>query len=156
MAVERWTGGSGQGLTWGNAFTPATLNTIANGNAIISDLQIDNSTAFDIFSDLSVNTGSITIAAPNYLGIYLYPLNGDGSTYGDGRFGSAAAGPPSSTYWVGNIVMPIGAAAAEGTLRGIILPPAKFKFVVYNQLGATLVGSNGNTAVYRTYNRQVS
>lgn len=156
MATEKWIAGSGQGLTWGNAYTASTLDSIVNGNAIASDVVITNGTALDLFADFSFAFGSITIAAPNFLGIYIYPLNKDGSTYGDGRFGSSAAGPPPGTYWVGNIIVPTGAAASEGTLSRIILPPGSFKFVVYNQLGATLAGSGGNTAQYRTYNRAIA
>ena len=117
-------------------------------------LNIDNSSALDVFADFSFNLGSVAVVAPNYIGVYLYPLNQDGSTYGDGRFGSSAAGPPGSPYWVGNIVVPTGTAANEGTIRGIILPPGQFKWVIYNQLGVTMAGS-ANTAKYRTYNRQV-
>jgi hypothetical protein len=153
--TEKWIGGSGQGLTWGNAFTGSTLNSIANGNAILSDLQIDNSSAFDIFSDVSINLASLAAVAPNFVGVYLYPLNADGSTYGDGQFGSSAAGPPSSTYWVGNIVITAVTAVQEGTVRGIILPPGKFKFVLYNQAGVAFAGS-GNTCQYRTYNRSIA
>jgi hypothetical protein len=155
MAVEKWIAGSGVGLTWTNAFTASTMDTLANGNAVMSGVNIDNSTPLDIFADFSMNMGSITVVAPNYIGVYLYPLNKDGTSYGDGRFTTAAAGPPASTYWVGNIVTPTGVAATMGMVRGIILPPGQFKFVVYNQLGNTLVGSGGNTAQYRTYNRQV-
>ena len=32
-----------------------------------------NGTALDIFADFSVAIGSITVAAPNYIGVYLYP-----------------------------------------------------------------------------------
>lgn len=156
MATEKWIGGSGVGLTWTNAFTASTMDSIVNGNAIMSGTAIDNSSALDVFADFSMNIGSVTVAAPNYIGVYLYPFNKDASTYGDGRFGSSAAGPPASPYWVGNIVVPTGAAASEGTVRGIILPPGQFKFVIYNQLGVTMAGSGGNTAQYRTYNRQVS
>lgn len=156
MATEKWIAGSGVGLTWTNAYTASTLDSIVNGNAIMSGTNIDNSSSLDVFADFSMNLGSVTVAAPNYIGVYLYPLNKDGSTYGDGRFGSSAAGPPASSYWVGNIIVPTGAAASEGMVRGIILPPGQFKFVVYNQLGVTLAGSGGNTAQYRTYNRQVS
>ena len=56
-------------------------------------------------------------------------------------------------YWVGNIVVPTGTAANEGMVRGIILPPGQFKWVIYNQLGATMNATN--TAKYRTYNRQI-
>jgi hypothetical protein len=155
MATEKWIAGSGQGLTWGNAFTGSTLNSIANGNAIISDLQIDNSSAFDIFADVSFIGASITTAAPNYIGIYFYPLLDDGSTYGDGRFGSSAAGPPPSNYFVGSMIFPVGTQAPTGAVRGIILPPGKGKFLLYNQAGASL-GSSGNTLKYRTYNRSVA
>jgi hypothetical protein len=155
MATEHWIGGSGVGLTWSNAFTGSTLNSIASGNAILSDLQIDNSTALDIYSDFSMNLASAAIIAPNFVGVYLYPLNADNSTFGDGRFGSSAAGPPAAPYWVGNIVIPTGTAANEGTVRGIIMPPGKFKFVVFNQTGVAF-NASGNTAQYRTYNRQVS
>lgn len=156
MATEKWIAGSGVGLTWTAGFTASTLNSIVNGNAILSDLQIDNSSALDIFADVGIQFGSITWAAPNFIGVYLYPLNQDASTYGDGRFGSSAAGPPTANYWVGNIGAPTGAAAAEGTLSRIIIPPAKFKLVLYNQAGATLAGAGGNSCYYRTYNRQIS
>ena len=155
MATEKWIGGSGVGLTWTSCITASVLNSIVNGNAIISDVNIDNSTPLDVFADVSMALGSVAVVAPNYIGVYLYPLNQDGSTYGDGRFGSSAAGPPASSYWVGNIIVPTGTAANEGTLRGIVLPPGQFKFVFYNQLGVTLAAS-ANAAKYRTYNRQVS
>jgi hypothetical protein len=51
--------------------------------------------------------------------------------------------------------VPTGTAANEGTIRGIIMPPGKFKFLIYNQLGVTMAGSGGNTVKYRTYNRSV-
>jgi hypothetical protein len=156
MATEKWIAGSGVGLTWTNAFTASTLNSIVNGNAIASDLTIDNSSALDVFCDFSIAFGSITWAAPNYIGVYLYPLNQDGSSFGDDRFGSSAAGPPSAQYWVGNISCATGAAANEGMVSRIIMPPGQFKFVIYNQSGATLAGSAGNTAKYRTYNRAIA
>lgn len=156
MATEKWISGSGVGLTWTAAITASTLNAIANGNAILSDTAIVNGTPLDIFMDISFIGGSITTAAPNYLGIYLYPLLNDGTTYGDGRFSASAAGPPPSTYFVGAIGFPIGTQAPVGALTGLILPPGTFKLVVYNQAGATLAGSGANSLLYRTYNRSVA
>jgi hypothetical protein len=156
MATEKWIAGSGVGLTWTAANTSSTLyNALANGNALISDLSITNGTALDIFADLSWEAGgTATTAAPNFLGFYLYPLGQDGTTYGDGRFGSAAAGPPPGNYWVGNIGF---AAAASTTIAGvltrIIIPPGTFSWLVYNQSGATL--ANTNVFKYRTYNRSI-
>jgi len=95
------------------------------------------------------------MVAPNFFGVYLYPLNQDGSTYGDGRFGSSATGPPPSSYWWGNIVTYAGTAAPIGLVSGV-LKPGDFKFVGFNQLGAALAGSGANTAKYRTYDRSVA
>jgi len=157
MATEKWIAGSLQGLTWGSAGFSTEVNSLVNGNAVIAATQLDNSTALDIFADLSVVLGSITTGsgAP-YLGFYLYPLNEDGSTYGDGRFGSSAAGPPPSLYRVGAIMLPASTTATlKGAIRGIVLPPGRFKFLLYNQAGATLAASS-NTIDYRTYNRAVA
>ena len=154
MAIEKWVAGT-VGLTWTDCIATATLNSIASGNAILSGSNLDNSANLDMFCDVSIALGSITTVAPSFLGIYLYPLNKDGTTYGDGKFASSAVGPPANPYWVGNILVPVGTGAAEGTLRGIIMPPGKFNFVFYNQLGVAMAAS-GNTAQYRTYNRSVA
>jgi hypothetical protein len=154
MAIEKWIGGSGQGLTWGNAFTGSTLNSIASGNAILSDISITNGTGLDIFADLSINLASAAFVAPNFIGVYLYPLN-DASAYGDGRFGTSAAGPPPSNYSVGNIGIVAATQAQTGVLSRIILPPGAFKFVLYNQGGVALAAS-ANTCLYRTYNRSIA
>lgn len=155
MATEKWIAGSGQGLTWGSAFG-TEINSLGSGNAVLSSISVTNGTPLDMFADFSIVAGgTATTAAPNYLGLYLYPLNEDGSTYGDGRFGSAAAGPPPTQYYVGSISF---AAAASTTIAGvtskIILPPGTFSFVLYNNSGATLASSM--TGKYRTYNRQVT
>jgi hypothetical protein len=154
MAVEKWIAGSGQGLTYGNAFTGSTLNSIASGNAILSDIAITNGTALDIFADVSIQLASAAFVAPNYIGIYLYPLNQDATTYGDGRFGTSAAGPPSAGYAVGTIGLVAATQAQNGTLRGIVMPPGTFKFVLYNQGGVALAAS-ANVCLYRTYNRSI-
>jgi|SRR5579885_605385 len=153
MSTEKWVAGAQ--ASYADAFSTATLNSIASGNAILSDLEIDNSTNLDMFMDVSVALASLAVAAPAYLGIYLYPKNKDNSTYGDGRFGSSAAGPPGGTYFVGAIPFPTGTAANEGTARGIVLPPGKFKLVIHNQCGVALA-SSGNTCQYKTYNRSVA
>ena len=156
MATEKWIGGSGQGLTWGNAFSTATLSAIASGNAILSDVAISNGTPLDIFADLSLNLAAITTVAPNFVGVYVYPLN-DASVYGDGRFGSSAAGPPPNNYSVGNIGLYVATSTAQtGVLSRIVLPPGTFKFVLWNQSGVAFATGSVNTCLYRTYNRSVA
>jgi hypothetical protein len=157
MATEKWIAGSLAGLSWVSAGFSTEVNSLANGNAVIAASQLDNSSTLDVFADVSMVLGSVTSGsgAP-YMGFYLYPLNEDGSTYGDGRFGSAAAGPPAASYRIGAVLLPASTTGTlKGTVRGILLPPGAFKFLIYNQAGVTLAAS-GNTISYRTYNRAVA
>jgi hypothetical protein len=159
VATEKWIAGSGQGLSYGTAFNGSDLNSMANGSAVLSSVaDIANGTPLDIFAGISISLGSIAVAAPSFLGIYVYPLNQDGTTYGDGYFssGTQTAKVPSATYWVGNIIVgTTGTSVVTGTLDRIILPPRSFRFLAYNQLGVAIAGSS-NTAKYETYNRSVA
>ena len=114
MSVEKWIAGSGVGLTWTSIDGSSQLDSLASGNAIQMD-AITNGTALDIFADVSIALGSAAFAAPNTVGIYLFPLDQDGSVYGSGSFASAAAGPVAS--------MPITVRAARRCLRCIVSPP---------------------------------
>lgn len=157
MATEKWIAGSGVGLTWTSCFS-TEVNSVVTGNAILSGASaITNGTALDLLCDISISLGSITTGAGlPYVGFYIYPLNQDGTTYGDGRFASSAAGPPPTNYYAGAIPAPASTTGViTGMVRGVWLPTGTFKFVLYNNLGATLAGSS-NTISYRTYNRQVS
>lgn len=158
MATEKWTSGSGVGLTWSTALNGTDVNSMPSGDSVLSSVgDVTNGTFLDMFADFSVALASVAASGTPYLGVYLYPLNSDGSTYGDNQFasGTQAAHLPSPTYWVGNIEFPTGTATIKGTLSRIILPPGSFRFVLYNFAGVTLAGS-GNTVQYRTYNRAVN
>jgi hypothetical protein len=154
MATEKWVGGSGVGLTW-TSISSTEINSLANGNAVLLATQIDNTSALDMFMDIGVQLGSAAFAAPNYLGVYLYPLNQDGSTYGDGRFTSSTTAAPPVNYYCGSIGLNPATSAQEGVLTGIVIPPGKFKIVLMNNGGVALA-SGSNTVYYRTYNRQVA
>jgi hypothetical protein len=154
MATEKWIAGSGVGFTWTSLMT-TELNSIASGNAILGGTAVSNQSALDIFCDFSLVLASAAFVAPNFMGIYLYPLNDDGSTYGDSRFGSSAAGPPPSNYSVGSIGIVAATQAQTGTLVRVVMPPGTWKPVLYNQGGVALA-SSGNTLKYRTYNRAIA
>lgn len=154
MAVEKWIAGSGVGLTWTSLMT-TELNSIASGNAILGGTAVTNGTALDIFCDFDLVLASLAAVAPNFVGIYLYPLNADASTYGDSRFGSSAAGPPPANYLVGSIGIVAATQAQTGTLIRVVLPPGTWKPVVFNQAGVAFA-SSGNTLKYRTYNRAIA
>jgi hypothetical protein len=150
MAVEKWVSGSTYQAAFGTV-----LDSLANGSAVASTIAIDNSSTGNIFCDLSISLTTTATASPFFLGVYLYPLNQDGTTYGDGRFstGAGVAAVPPSNYSVGSIGLSTVSGAQVGSLSRIVLPLTSFKFVIYNQAGVAL--STGNTVSYRMYNRQV-
>lgn len=153
MATETWATAS----SWADAFSTATLDSIAAGYSILSDLALTNTNG-DIFCDVSFALGSAAFAAPNQIGIAIYGRNKDSSTYGDGRFGTAAAGQPYSNYGLVMCGIPAATQAQTGMVRGLVLPPkgALWKFVFFNNAGVALAGSSGNTCQYRTYNRAIA
>jgi hypothetical protein len=155
MATERLIAGSGVGLTWTSCFG-TELNSLTSADSVLSSVQIDNTTALDMYADLCIQLASVTPGAgAPFLGFNLWPLNEDGSTYGTGQFTSKAAGQ-SFLGWIGNIpLIPSTAGVLVGVLSMFQLPPAKFKFVIYNGAGIALAAS-ANTIYYRTYNIQVA
>jgi hypothetical protein len=157
MATEKWIAGSGVGFTWTEVFGNE-LDSLASANSVLSSTAaITNQTALDLFCDFSIAAaGAETTLAPNYIGVYLMPLNQDGSTYGDGvNTTTAAAYLPPSTYYVGSIVVRAAASTFQsGLLRGIIMPPGTFNWVIYNGTGVAFDAAM--TAKYRTYNRAVA
>jgi hypothetical protein len=150
-AASLWVAGSGAGLTWADIFSTATLNSIASGNAVLSDLAITNGTALDKYMDVSIALASAAFTGTGInISLHLYPLNADGSTYGDGKFGTSAAGPCA---YPPVAVIPLVAAtqAQTGSATGIVIPPGTFKIVLGNNGGVALAAS-ANTCKYRTYN----
>jgi hypothetical protein len=156
-STEQWVGGNGVGLTWTNICGGEVQTTaVASGNAVQCSVIVANGTALDIFGDFSVNLSSVTTpAGALWIGIYIYPLNEDGTTYGDNLFGSAAAGPPDASYLGCSIkVTPSVTAVIVGMCRAVVLPPGSFKIVFYNGSGTPTNSTGTNTVQYRTYNRQ--
>lgn len=146
-------------VAWTSCFG-SELNSLASTNAVISTVQIDNSANLDMFMDVSFSLGSVITTGTPYMGLYWYPLNQDGSTYGDGRFGSSTTAFPPQNYYIGFAGLPVGTQVLTGDFQlpgrrsPIILPAGIGKLVMYNGAGVALAGS-ANTVKYRTYNRQI-
>lgn len=158
MSSERWIAGIGTpSYAWANAFNAADINSLAANSSVLSSVaDIPNDTNADIYCDLSIALGSITPVAPNSLAFFIYPLNQDGTTYGDSALtpGTKTATTPASQNWVGTIQVPAAVGAWTGYYPRIILPPGKFRFAVQNLLGVTMSGGS-NVIKYITYNRQL-
>ncbi len=144
MATVTWVAGTLY-ASWTAVFG-AEADSVPSLDAILSSVAIDNTTAGDTHMDVSLAISSFTSGATPSLGLYWYTLNQDGSTYGDGRFGSAAAGPPPGSYLLGQCgLVPSVTQAQEGAFSSLMLiepklrlPPWKGKLVLYNGSGGTL------------------
>jgi hypothetical protein len=157
-ARTAWTpGNDGSGLSWLTAINSADLASMINGNTVLSSVaDIANGTNLDMFMDVSaiLAIASSTIVAGQNLAFWLYALQEDGTTYGDGQLvaGTQAAKTPAFPP-LGS--MPLVAAAAQTTLVGfiqqIIIPPGSFRVAMQNNSGFTLT-SGTQTVKYRTYN----
>jgi hypothetical protein len=152
-----WTAGNGVGLTWTTAINSADMASMATANTVVSSVaDIANGTNLDMFMDLSASLviSSSTIVAGANLAFWIYALNQDGTTYGDGQFTNGTAASKTPTF-APCAVMPLVAAASQTALLGfaqqIIIPPGSFRIAIQNNSGFTLT-SGTQTVKYRTYN----
>lgn len=159
-ATQKWVGGFySAGGTAGAAWTSVCsteLNSLPSGDAILCSIPIANQTNLDLYANFSFTFGSVaTMAGAPYVQLYLYPLNQDGSTYGDGNWGSAAAGPPAAQYAT-NCIIP-SAVSTTATFKGecwnVPIPPVAFKVVLYSNLNTTgNAAASGNVVYIQTSN----
>jgi hypothetical protein len=154
-----WTGGNlnAGSLAYQLAFGSeiATLNT---SQSVLSSIIFDNTTGEDEFLDLSAvgTIASSTIAAGSVLNFWLCQLQGDGTTYGDGRLTTTPSTyVPLGVLPLGGISVQIGTAITHvvGGLNLLSLPPCKFSLGAQN-----LVGDNFATMQVwiRTYNQNLN
>lgn len=151
-----WTGGLlNSGLGWVTAVS--TAGTLATANSVLDSSDITNGSSLDIFADISVSCtiSSSTIAAGANLAFWIYPLNQDGTTYGDNHLTTTpAAVTPSAAP---DVIIPCFAAAGQtsiiGIARGIIIPPGTFRWAIQNNCGFTFTAA---TIKYRTYNTNLN
>lgn len=155
-----WTGGLlNSGLGWTAFFNGSDLNSMPNGNSVLSSMTaIQNATALDQFFDVSfeLTIASNTIAAGATLVLWLFELNEDGTTYGDGSLVTPGAQASSNIGLYPKLIMPLKTGATQTALYGsnndpLVMPPGNWLPVLQNNSGFTLA-SSGNAGKFRSYN----
>jgi hypothetical protein len=127
----------------------ASLNALADGSGVIGS-EIDNTSARKTLMDiwLKVDTNITSVGTDSRVDLYLIPAP-DGTNYPDPPGATPADITPN--YYVGSIssVKRDGSVTnfTSGVLRGVQIPPWKFKIAMFNELGAALP-SNANTLLY--------
>lgn len=125
------------------------LNSLANGSRVIT-AAIDNTSALDLWDDLELLV-TFGVAPTAGLVCVLYMLiSVDGTNYADG---DASIAPPL-TALVGSFPPRAVTSAQRIAVRGIQLPPLKFKYVLANSAGQTMAAS-GNILTRVPYKEQV-
>lgn len=139
MGAVTWTAYGTADDVGGTAF-----NSLADGSGAISS-EIDNSSDLKMFGDLEVTQGGAVTSSgldaridvyliPTYDGTN-YPVPGSGGTT---FTGSQYVGTISSVETVGTVAV---TSFTNGTCRGLLLPPTKFKIGLVNELGASFNSS---------------
>ena len=151
MGAVTWTAYGTADDVGGTAF-----NSLADGSGAIAS-EIDNSSDLKMWGDLEVTQGGAVTSSgldaridvylvPTYDGTN-YPVPGGASTF----TGSQYVGTISSVETVGTVAV---TSFTNGTLRGILLPPTKFKIGLVNELGASF--NSSVTVKLRRYNTTVA
>jgi len=76
----------------------------------------------------------------------------DDTNYADGADGVVT---PPSTAWIGSFPVRAVETAQKVTLRGIVIPPGKFKVVIQNVSGQSVSANTGQLYI-RKYSEQVA
>lgn len=164
VALSTYYGGflNAGSLAYQNAFNGSDLNNLPATDAVLSSLAAFDNTGGvsgtpDEFMDISfvgAFAAAQTIAAGSSLGLAIAYLQGDGTTYGDGRL---TAGTQTASYIpvqdvVGGIAFPLGSSITvlAGSTGLIALRPQKFKLIAVGNLPGALAAS-GNMVYISTY-----
>ena len=159
-ATEKWITGTVSSWTplCGTEVNSLAGSTTTFGNAVLCSTAVANATNLDLYMKVSVSLGSVTTGAGSpFIAVYVYPLNQDASTYGDGLFTGAggALGPPASNYQGCTIPAPASTTAAIVGSCYTMIQPTNFKVVIYNNLLVNMA-SGSNVINYQTFNRQAN
>lgn len=155
-----WVSGNGVGLGFATLINSGDLASLANGSTVLSTVaDITNGTALDQFMDISaiLTIASSAIAAGANLAFWLYALQADGSTYGDGQLtaGTQAAKTPAHAPFAA-IPLPVATITTlVGLVQTIIIPPGSFRVAMQNNSGVALTAGT-QTVKYRTYNQNLN
>lgn len=147
MATAKWTAQTAQTMA------TTALNSLAAGAYSGVLTEYDNSTGLYLYADIEVLLGADLTAAAGapHIGVFLIPTL-DGTNYPNPPSGTGAVPP---TYFVGSILANASAAFRRGFLRGVVLPPTKFKLNLLHALHAsTAWNSTGNVCTAYLYNEQ--
>lgn len=119
------------------------LNSLGNGSYSSAGTAFDNTSNSDQYAaaDISLNTVNPTAGA--YLTLFLLQSL-DGTNYED----APSSTNPGTHMIVATVTATTGSATKRIMTPWFRIPPGKFKFVLYNGLGAALNASSNTVTIY--------
>lgn len=151
--LEKWSPANPSWVDiFGTASADLNIASFVQGYGILGSTVVDNSTNGNLYCDISYQCTSISPTGVPSIGFYLLPLLADGSTYADGDSATTVvANQPTQTHWLGTLFLRTKASSAQnGMLRGLLIPPGKWKYYFVNNSGVTLP-STGTVCQARFY-----
>ena len=128
----------------------------------MSGIAFDNTTALDQFMDISfvgAFASAQTVGAGAGIGMWLYTLAHDGTTYGSGRLvaGTQLAFSPMLNPIGGIPLEPLaGVTTFAGSNLGLALPPEAFRLVLQNQTGFAFAAGGACSCQIKTYRQNTN
>lgn len=137
----------------------ANLNSLASGcsagtgEASDTIMEFDNSSAHKSHADVFINLASINITSTTAaIHLYVIPVGADGTNFPHYAVDHATAANNKipRNYYAKSARFNVLNGAQEQVIRGVPLPPAKYRYVITNGLGLALAAS-GNVIKHRLY-----
>lgn len=126
------------------------LNALANDTWSALSAEIDNSISGYMFADIEVDLGSITpTGADAAVEIYLVP-SVDDTQYPTFTESGALDEQENNQYFIGSVTLSLDAEIHIHMLRGVELPPGKWKLGVRNRSNVALAAT-GSTIKWRPW-----
>lgn len=122
------------------------MNSLGNNTLSALGTEYDNSSNRYPFADFELVLGSLTPTSGGFVSLYLAPEL-DGSNYPDAK-------RESMQMYIGGFSLDTAAAGKRTTIKGVQLPPSKFKVYVDNQAGVSL-NASGNTVKGFAYGPEI-
>jgi hypothetical protein len=126
------------------------LDSLANDTWSALSAEIDNSLNGYMFADFEVDLASLTpTGADAAIELYLVP-SVDDTQYPNYTETGSADEQENNQYFIGSVTLSLDAEVQIHTLRGVELPPGKFKIGVRNRANVGLATS-GSTVKWRPW-----
>lgn len=128
-------------------------NTATNSLSAVS-AAYDNQANLDLWCNLHLHFDTMTPGAPAFVNLYILVSYDGGTTYPPGT--TLATLQAQATILWATVPCDVAASTHDICVRGLPLPPQKFKIVLENQLGATIPNNTNSTVKIETYNTNLN